>query len=211
MTKRVLFVALALAVAAPAHAVVLQAGTKSYPVTAKHRVKLEFPVGELQVVANDDTNVRLSLQVKCRGGEERCEERASRLKLDSDDANGVLRLKVTGYPKFNSGGFTLQGTLQVPRALALDLEMGVGELTVSGIEGDLDVELGVGDASIHTPRQSVRAVSVEAGVGDAEIRNAGSRSSSRGFIGRSVSWDDGPGRSRVSLHVGVGDAKVRID
>ena len=211
MKHRLLFALLALAFAAPAHSAVLQADSKSYPVTAKHRVRLEFPVGDLKVVANDDTHVRLSLQVKCRGNEDRCEERARRLKLESDDAGGVLSLKVTGYPKYNSGGFNLQGTLQVPRALALRLEMGVGALSIDGVEGNLDVDLGVGEADISAPRHSVRSVSVQTGVGDAEIRNAGTKSASHGFIGRTASWDAGTGGSRVDLHVGVGDATVRLD
>lgn len=200
-----------IAVAPPARAVLLEADTKSYPVTANHRVRLEFPVGELRVVPNDDTHVRLSLRVKCRGGTERCEERASRLEIESSDKNGVLKIKVTGFPKFNNGGFNLIGELQVPRAIALDLEMGVGDLNIDGLEGDLDVELGVGDADIYAPVAKTRSVEIDTGVGDASIRGAGTRTSSRGFIGRSTAWNDGPGRSTVRLNVGVGDATVHLN
>jgi len=99
----------------------------------------------------------------------------------------------------------------VPRALAVDIEMGVGELDIDGLEGDLDVELGVGEADIHASRALANHVSVDAGIGDAEIRGGGSSTRSRSFIGSHAVWTDGDGRSAVHLHVGVGDATVRLD
>jgi hypothetical protein len=89
--------------------------------------------------------------------------------------------------------------------------MGVGELDIAGLEGDIDVDLGVGDADIRASRSQASHVSVETGIGDAEIRGGGSGTRSRGFIGSHAMWTDGDGRSAVHLHVGVGDATVRLE
>ena len=206
------FAALAALAAAPAHAVLLTTDPHTYTVTASHRIRLEFPIGELKVIPSDATTVRFDLKVRCRGhSEDRCEELANRLILDSDDIGGTLHLKLHKYPRWNNHGMTVIGTLAVPRALAVDIEMGVGELDISGLEGDIDVDLGVGEADIRASRTQASHVSVETGIGDAEIRGGGSGTRSRGFIGSHAVWTDGGGRAAVRLHVGVGDATVRLE
>ena len=198
--------------ALPAQATLLTTDPHTYPVTAHHRIRLEFPVGELRVVPSDGSRVRFELKVRCRGrSDERCEELADRLILDSDDDGGVLHLKLHKYPRWHMNGMTVIGELAVPRALALEIEMGVGELTIDGLEGDLDVNLGVGDADIRAPKAQASHVSVETGIGDAEIHGGGSGTRSAGFIGSHSVWTDGNGRSQVRLKVGVGDATVRLE
>lgn len=202
----------ALAVATQARAVLLETDAHTYPVTAKHRIRIEFPVGELKVVPSDESHVRFDIKVRCRGwSETHCEELANRLILDSDDSGGTLHLRLHKFPGWNNHGMTVIGQLSVPRGLALDVEMGVGDLDVSGIEGDIDVELGVGAADIRASRSQASHVSVNTGIGDAEIRGGGSGTRSRGFIGSHAVWSDGSGRSAVRLHVGVGDATVRLE
>jgi hypothetical protein len=120
-------------------------------------------------------------------------------------------LKLHKFPQWSNHGIEVIGRLTVPRALAVDIEMGVGELDVDGMVGDLDVDLGVGEADIHASRAEASHVSVDAGIGDAEIRGGGSGTHSRSFIGSHSVWSDGDGHSAVRLHVGVGDATVRLD
>ncbi len=204
--------AAALLVAAPLQAAVLETEAHTFPVSKNHRVRIEFPVGELRVVPSDGSHVRFELRVRCRShNEARCEELANRLRLDSDDKGGTLHLKLDNYPKWNNKGFTVMGVLHVPPALALKVEMGVGQLEVTGLEGDLDVDLGVGEADIRTSRTRAHHVSVDTGIGDATIRGGGSGTERHGFIGSHASWSAGPGRASVKLHVGVGDATVRLD
>ncbi len=183
-----------------------------FPVTAKHRVHLEFPVGELRVIPSDEARVRFDLRVRCKGrSDDRCEELANRLVLESDDTGGTLHLKLEKYPKWHTKGLTVIGELHVPRALAVDVEMGVGELDIEGLEGDLDVNLGVGEADIRVPRMRANHVSVEAGVGEASIRGGGTNTRTSGFVGSHATWTGGEGRASVRLHVGVGEAAVRLD
>jgi hypothetical protein len=204
--------ALCLITAAPLRAEMLATDPHVYPVTKSHRVHIEFPVGELRVLPSDEANVRFELRVKCNGrSTERCEEFANRLVLDSENNNGELRLKLHKYPKWGSHVPTVMGELHVPRALSLEVEMGVGELDVDGIEGDLEVDLGVGEAKVRSVKLRSGSVSVQAGVGEATIEGGGIRTSGRGFIGSSRSWTGGPGRSSVRLHVGVGEASVKLD
>jgi len=211
---RFLLLAASLALATPAFAGsdYLQTDTKAYPVTPGHKVYIEFPVGHLQVEASDGDKVRLTIGVKCRDGDlDDCTTWAKRLRLVTEDDGRILYIKLDKYPKWHSGRNTVQAVLQVPRNLAMTVEMGVGDLEIVGMGGELELELGVGDADVRVPRASVSDVQVEVGVGDAAIQGAGSKSGSRGWIGRTVRYSAGPGTSRVHLEVGVGEGTVRLD
>ena len=198
--------------AVPARATVLETEPRTFPVTAHHRVRLEFPVGQLKVIPSDESRVRFALRVRCSGRSDgRCQELADQLVLDSDNEGNTLHLKLHKYPKWHNHGMTVIGELRVPRSLAVQIEMGVGELDIDGIEGDLDVDLGVGEADIRAGRQHAGHVSVETGIGDARIRGGGSGTESRGFIGSHATWTSGSGRSDVRLHVGVGEATVVLE
>jgi hypothetical protein len=204
--------ALCVLTAAPVRATVLETEPRTFPVAAHQRVRLEFPVGQLKVIPTDDARVRFDLRVRCHGGDEsRCEELADRLVLDSDDEGNTLHLKLHKYPQWHNHGMTVMGELRVPRSLAVQIEMGVGELDIDGIEGDLDVELGVGEAAIRAMKAHAGHVSVETGIGDANIHGGGSDTESHGFIGSHATWTAGNGHSAVRLHVGVGEGTVRLE
>jgi hypothetical protein len=136
-------------------------------------------------------------------------KRVERLSLDANDTGSALIIDIEGYPKMNPR-FSLIGVLQVPRRNDLEIEMGVGELGIVGMEGSLDVDLGVGEADIDVSKESVRRVTVEVGIGDARIRAGGDRRESSGLFGREVRWSEGSGRATVKLNVGVGDARVSL-
>jgi hypothetical protein len=206
-----LAVAAALALAVPARGDMVQSATKVYPVTPQHRVRVDFPVGSLHIEANDDSQVRLNLVVRCSTRDaDDCAEVANKLKLTVTNEDNVLTLKLDKLPTF-AHNVNIEGVLQVPRALPVHVEMGVGDVRVYDMEGEVDIELGVGDAQARLPDNSVHAVDIEVGVGDATLKRQGRTMASRGFIGREVHWDDGAGRSRVRFHVGVGDGEVRLE
>lgn len=214
--RRPVFLAAALSLVLPALALAapneIPIDHVTLPAAKSRTVHLKFPVGDLRVEASDGSQVELELTARCKGWNHRgCEEDARRVHVETDDSGGRLDFEVRGYPNFHSTDFNLRGVLRVPARMDLDLDMGVGDLKVADIEGDLHVELGVGDAEIRTAASAVRSVDVEAGVGDAGVIAAGNKVRRHGFVGSTASWDEGRGRSSVSLHVGVGDATVRVD
>lgn len=207
-------IALALSLATVARAAVLETEPQVFPVGKAQRVHLEFPVGDLRVVPGDGDRVELHLQVRCsRGSSADCNEFANRLVLESRERDGVLHLHLDKFPKFRNNGLSLRGELRVPRQLAVRLEMGVGDLDVTGIEGDLDVDLGVGEAMVTLPKRTTSAVHVKTGVGEATIVGSGTSVQRSGVVGSSTKWvaPEGGGRSSVKLAVGVGEATVRLD
>lgn len=207
-------IALALSLATVARAAVMQTEPQVFPVGKAQRVHMEFPVGDLRVVPSDGELVELHLQVRCsRGASADCAEIANRLVLESRERDGTLHLHLDRFPRFRNNGLSLRGELRVPRRLAVRVEMGVGELDVTGIEGDLDVELGVGEAMVTLPRRTTSQVHVKTGVGEAAIMGGGTGTQRSGVVGSSSRWSapEGQGRASVKLAVGVGEATVRLD
>jgi len=63
----------ALACAVPARAALFETEPRTYSVTSHHHIRMEFPVGELKVVATDETRVRFDLRVRCNRSDDQCQ------------------------------------------------------------------------------------------------------------------------------------------
>lgn len=203
--------ALALAPALPARALELGTLTGAWSARGTEEVAVDFPVGHLAVVAGDDDSISVVLEVRCSHGGRRCIERSRRLRIVAEQVGERRRIRVEGYPKFGSRGLRLELRVAVPRRTALDLDVGVGSLDIRGVAGDVAVEMGVGEATIHVPEHDVRSVRATVGVGSADLKGRGLHVDGQSFISSRLHWSDGPGSARVSLHLGVGDANVRLD
>ncbi len=210
MKALALVLPLVMAVAPAARAENLGTLQASWPAQNVDRIQLKFPVGELVVVAGDAPTIRALMTVRCQRGGSGCVERSKRLKLTSRQSGRTRLFKVEGYPKFNNGGLQVELRVEVPRSVSTHVEMGVGEVVVEGVEGDLSVELGVGEVDVAVRESNVRSVNLAVGIGDATLDHPGHDHQRRGFLGKHVRWDDGAGRSRVHVAVGVGDASVRM-
>ncbi len=210
MKTLVLASVLALSAALPARAENLGTLEASWPAGGIQRVKVEFPVGDLDVIATDAPTVRALMTVRCRGGGRGCVQRSKRLRLVSNQRGGTRFVKVEGFPKFSNLGIQVSLRVEVPRSRAVDLEMGVGDLNVDGIEGDVSAELGVGDVEVSMRERDVNSVRLAVGIGDASLDRAAHRQQVSGFLGKKVHWSEGSGRSHVSVDLGIGDISMRL-
>src|SRR5258705_8568950 len=140
------------------------------PATGIEKVHLDFSVGELTVEPSTDRQVRFTVKVLCKGGSERCEERAQELEIEARRVGSTLKLEIPRVHGWNGDHRTnFRAVLQMPSDLPLKLEMGVGELTLSGLRDDVDVNLGVGKARLMLSEAHVKEVAVSSGVGDASL------------------------------------------
>lgn len=185
--------------------------TGSYPAAGVRRIDLKLPPGDVRIEASADGRLRVELGVYCSFDNTGCEERAERLTLETKIDGNTLRLRVEGMPTIDARGVNVRGRILVPRATALDVELPVGELKIRGIEGDLDVEVGVGEVEIGLRERDVRSVRLGVGIGEASLSVAGRSIEGSGWLGHRVRWGDGPGPSRVSVNLGVGEVDVRLE
>ena len=186
----------------------LQAESRDYPTAGVQELELHFPVGSLQIEGDEGNTIRVAVRVRCkRGSLDDCEERAQQIVIDRHATAGKLRLEVEGLPKRNLGRLEVTVNVLVPRRLATRVEMGVGQLSVTSMSADLDLDLGVGELDVRGVADHYGTARAEVGVGDATIRGQGTRSHERGFIGHTSRWQ-GDGSKSIHAHVGVGEADI---
>jgi hypothetical protein len=93
--------------------------------------------------------------------------------------------------------------LEVPAQTNLDVHEKVGDLTVEDVEGDKDLDLGVGDIRVSHERSTYRLVRASSGIGDVNS-DYGETS---GWLGKTLKYH-GDGMYELRAHVGVGDISL---
>ncbi len=204
--------ALVLVLAAPSHARDLQSQTKSYAAAGLHKLTLELPPGEVTLRSSGDDHVRLTVGIHCDHDDDRaCERRAEDLDLDSDRNGDQLGITLKDRTSWNGRHTDVRSIVEVPRGVAVSLELGAGELNVYDLGDDLEVAMGAGDATLHLRESDVGSVRVRVGVGDATLHTRTATYDGDGFISRTLHWGGGSGSARVRIVLGAGDVDLRLD
>jgi len=210
MKKTALILAASLLWVLPASAdEVVRSFRQQIPIANAHQIRLDFPVAELNVDSTAGNQVELDVKVKCREKTGRCADRAHELKLIYDNSGEVFKIEMKKFPKWHgSGKLQIVAHITVPRDLALRAELGVGEMNVHGVAGDLDLNLGVGQVNVDLPKEAIASVNLDTGIGEASLVAAGRHFTSSGLFTKELSWDKGTGRSKVKVDCGVGEIDV---
>lgn len=175
-------------------------------------LSVEAQVGEFTFKGETRSDVQVRLTVRCeRPVKAACRDAARRITLGSSTRGETLAVKVEGWPKRRDDGLHLELDVSLPRDLALEADLGVGEVEVSGIDGGLSIDLGVGEVSVEAAESTVRRVSLEVGVGEASLRVGGRVVEGKGFLGSDLEWKQGTGRAAVRIDCGVGEVDVRLE
>jgi hypothetical protein len=173
------------------------------------KVAIRFSVGELAVAAVDRPSIRAQLDI--RGDEDATIEQARHVRLVARRVGDELRLSVEGWRWHFGGGTILEGRIEVPRALDLDVDMEVGELDVRGFEQPTRISLGVGEATIGCDPARIGSIDVDLSIGEGELVENGRSRQWAGVFGGGFRWDGVKGGAPVRLRVGVGEASVRLE
>jgi hypothetical protein len=225
-------VLITLALAAPATAGDTRFLEGSVAADGLEAVRLEAGVGDIAIVADiniDEVTVEVELKPR-RGGFfsslKKAQREVDEAELRMDVSRGVLRLEIKSTS--DDRHFEEHWNIVLPPRLAVDLELGVGDVEIRGltgtltaeigvgeilaeaVSGDLGLEIGVGEATVRAAAADYGSVEGSGGVGDARLTVRGERISSSGFVGHSAEWT-GEGEHTIEIEVGVGDARVTLD
>jgi hypothetical protein len=213
MKKTALILAAALLWVVPAGAEeVVRSFRQQVSVGNADKIHLDFPVGELQIDGWDDSKVDLDVKIVCQNPTSRCEEAAQKLRLVYDASGDTLEVRVKDWPRFGATkGLHVRGAIHVPRQLALNAELGVGELHIQGTANDTTVDLGVGEVHVTLPKAAFRTARIDTGIGEASLVAAGRRYTSEGLFTRTIHWDRGEGRAGVKVDCGVGEIHLNLE
>ena len=157
---------------------------------------LRLSVGDLHIRSGDSAKIRLEYTVKSSR-----ESHVKQARVDFDirgnDATVEFHAPTGGNTQFDV-------ELEVPANTHLDIHQKVGDLTVDSVEGDKDLNLGVGDIRVSTGRSGYRLVNASTGIGDVDSDGYGE---TRGWLGKTLKYH-GDGKFELHAHVGVGDIKL---
>jgi hypothetical protein len=156
-------------------------------------IHVHMTVGDLHIRRGDGDKIRLSYTVKSRR-ERNVKDAQVDFEVRGNDA-------VIEFHSPYSGNTNFDVELDVPASTNLDVHEKVGDLIVEGVEGDKDLDLGVGDIRVEREPAAYRLVRANTGIGDVNADGYGETS---GWLGKTLRYH-GEGKYELRAHVGVGD------
>ena len=190
--------------------VVVRRFVKQLPVTNVERVLVDVPVGEVNVEGWNGQQVDLEVTLECDEHGGACEDLAQRVKVVYSQEEDQLTLRLKEWPKSRNKGLEAHVRVRVPRDLPLKAHLGVGELSIEAMEGNVDADLGVGELNVTLPAAAVGSVNADTGIGEANLTAGGRHYESAGLVAREIRWSKGTGKARVEADCGVGEINVQL-
>jgi Toastrack DUF4097 len=156
-------------------------------------------VGDLHIKRGNTNQIKVEYTVKS-AREKNVKESSMEFDVHGSDARIEFHAPMGGNTEF-------EVELEVPQNTNIDAHAKVGDLTIDNIEGDKDLELGVGDLRIADGHAGYRLIHVSAGIGDVHSDGYGETS---GWLGKTLKYH-GDGKYELRAHVGVGDIHLEGD
>lgn len=158
------------------------------------QLSLHLRSGDFRVVGKDGD--KISVRVDAKDLEK---AREVRVTLDRSEHSGELH--VSGGPRND-----LQITVEVPKDTGLYVRMPAGQLEISDVKGDKDVQLHAGELIVHVGSPEDYS-HVDASVTTGGLEAPPFHEDHGGFF-RSF-HKDGNGKYKLHAHVGAGDLTLR--
>jgi hypothetical protein len=159
-------------------------------------VHLRMSVGDLHIKRSSSGKISLHYIVKSHR-ESNLKQARVEIEVRGRDANIEFHAPTSGNTQFDV-------ELEVPQSANLDVHQKVGDLTVENVEGDKELDLGVGDIRVASEHSAYRLVHASAGIGDVNGDGYGETS---GWLGKTLKYH-GEGKYELRAHVGVGDINL---
>lgn len=211
--RRLLVALVAPLAAAAAAGGTVKSLTLTRPATGLATVVVKAGVGEVEVMG--DSGQEISIQVELRAkdggfifGSHQSERDLDTVHLEPRVTDGELTLQLAPDER-DSRHWSESWTVRIPAALATSVKLGVGDVRVLDLTGDVTVDAGVGDVRVEGEFSSAGDIHVTCGVGDASLRTPNGHSEGKGFLGHDLSAH-GPGKASIRARAGVGDVTIRL-
>ncbi|HXO37733.1 MAG TPA: DUF4097 family beta strand repeat-containing protein [Candidatus Acidoferrum sp.] len=155
------------------------------------RVAITLESGDYDIRASSDNRIHVRWNEASAKG--------ARLKLTTNGKSADLRVENTPNNDFHA-------TIEVPALTDLRIRLTAGDLRVTGIKGDKDIEANAGDMNISVGSASDWG-EVHASVTAGDL-NAPAFGGAKGGLFRSLNWK-GPGKYKLHVHLTAGDVNLR--
>lgn len=199
------------ALAAPGYAdVEVHSDAQTYLVGTASRVAVNLSFGEVQIEGTEGSEVRIELRLTCsRRDLDKCRRRAERIRVVPRIKKDKFVVRLTHTPRGKLQGLKAHVKLSLPSHLKLDVDMVNGDVFVTRMLADVEIDGVGGDVDVVALHALTGNVSVQVGAGKAELWMGDGHMKGSGFP-RSIRWR-GPGAWRIDIDLGAGEARVRLE
>ncbi|MEM1088850.1 MAG: hypothetical protein AAGB27_14045 [Pseudomonadota bacterium] len=184
------------------------------PVTDDSDVSVRIPIGEIEVIAGNDDQLRIDLLVLCPSQDSACARRLADLEfVTREDDDGSLRIRLSRNAATSFRDAHLRASVQVPPVRKLSLDVSAGELSVGPVDACVEVDMGAGDVNVRARAVRYSNVDLDAGIGDASLAVDGRRLRTRRslLVGAEVAWHEGRGECDMLVDLQTGNISVALD
>lgn len=173
-----------------------------FPSAELTQLEIQNGVGEVKIEQSNDATI--SVEVKVKPAEKWLFKEADvdAATLESSVKNGRLTVSV---PMDDT---EQEWRVKIPKGMALDLQLGVGEIDIQAEPADINAAIGVGSFEAEVGLSNYKDVEMSAGVGEVSVKTTGKVKEDRHLIGGDIHFK-GHGSAKISVDVGVGDAVIR--
>jgi hypothetical protein len=153
------------------------------------KIEMTLESGDYKVRASSDNRIHVRWN----------EASGARVKLATNGKSADVRVENTPHNNFHA-------TIEVPALTDLRIRLTAGDMSVTGIQGDKDIELNAGDLNISVGSSSDWG-DVDASVTAGDM-HAPAFQAAKGGLFRSFHWK-GPGKYKLHVHLMAGDVNLR--
>jgi hypothetical protein len=155
------------------------------------RVEMTLESGDYNIRASSDNRLHVRWNEASSKG--------VRVQITTNGKSADVRVENTPNNNFHT-------TIEVPALTDLRIRLTAGDMSVTGIKGDEDIEINAGDLNISVGSSSDWG-DVDASVTAGDL-NAPAFNAAKGGLFRSLNWK-GPGKYRLHVHLMAGDVNLR--
>jgi hypothetical protein len=122
----------------------------SVPISGVARLNVETDVGSITVTGADvtDCNITAEITIKAQT-KETAQKLAEEVKVEHDSSGDTLTIKAVKPTELKKRALVVDFKITVPRHMKLNCSTGVGTVTVSDIEGQIEASVNVGSINCH--------------------------------------------------------------
>lgn len=172
-----------------------------FDVASAPKVILSVPVGSVDIRSHDDDSIKLQVVVTSKDDGWFSSSDLEDVSLSKAISGDTVELAVEAEDTKQ------EWRLTIPADADLEIEMGVGQLEIDSVNGDIIAELGVGDVEVELENKDYSAIELGAGVGDVDLNGFRNIERERRMVSEEIEWQ-GDGKHNINIEVGVGDIDV---
>ncbi|UWZ86014.1 hypothetical protein [Occallatibacter riparius] len=171
--------------------------TLNVPLQSRADLIIDSRPAGLQIVATDGNE----LHVSCSADNS---ENAGEVSLQFSPTSNGGKLSIKGHEHPGNNGVQIK--IEVPRRTNLAVHMFAGQVTVDGVKGDKDIDIGAGQITISSIRDGdYRSVDASVGIGQVQAQAYGV---DKGGFFRSFKKQSPTGDYRLQAHVTTGQVSL---